>query len=182
MNSDAKKWLLAAARKSIDMYLDNEEYKPDMPEYPELGEKSGIFVTLNKDDNLRGCIGFIMGVHPLFEAAAIMAREAAFHDPRFPSLTRKEFNKIEIEISVLTPLEKIEDYNDIEIGIHGLLMRNGFRSGLLLPQVATDWGYDKTQFLEQTCRKAGMQKECYKESETEIYRFRAEIFSEGDFE
>lgn len=181
MNDNAKRWLLKTARSSIEQYLKNEKYMPDKPHYSELEEKSGVFVTLKKNDDLRGCIGYITGVEPLYSAVAAMAREAAFSDPRFPSVTSKEIDQIEIEISVLTPLIQVNGYEDIEIGRHGLLVRNGYHSGLLLPQVATDWGYDRKQFLEQTCRKAGMKLECYKDSGTVIYSFSAEIFSEGDF-
>ncbi len=180
MNKEQKKYLLQIARKSIETYLNNEKYFPEEPNDNELKKKSGVFVTLNKNHNLRGCIGFIVGVKPLYEAVYTMAREAAFNDPRFPELNNKELKYIDIEISVMTPLKKIDNIEEIKVGKHGIYIKKGFYSGLLLPQVATDWGYNREQFLQNTCMKAGMQPDCYKYSETEIYIFECEIFSEGE--
>jgi len=141
-----------------------------------LKEQRGAFVTLNKHGSLRGCIGYIEGYKPLYEAVAEMAEAAAFRDPRFMPLTQDEWKDIEIEISVLTPLERITDINQIKAGKHGIYIKKGFYSGLLLPQVATEYGWDRKTFLEQTCRKAGLPSDAWKEEDTVIYIFSADIF------
>jgi AmmeMemoRadiSam system protein A len=110
-----------------------------------------------------------------------MAIAAAFQDPRFPGLTEGEYNDIEIEISVMSPLEKITDVNKIQVGKHGLIIKSGFNSGLLLPQVATEQGWDRDTFLEHTCYKAGLPGNSWKKPDTEILIFSAEVFSEKDY-
>jgi len=150
---------------------------------PTLGIKSenlkrncGVFVTLKIGQELRGCIGLIIGVKPLYKAVLEMAQAAAFEDPRFPSLQAKELKRIEIDISVLSPLTELQNLEEIEVGKHGLLIRQGYRSGLLLPQVAVEYNWDRQTFLEQTCLKAGLDREAYKDPATRIYIFTAEIF------
>lgn len=181
MDNNDKIYLLKLARETILKELKGEIFKISEPESSELKKKSGCFVTLKIDGDLRGCIGYIQPVMELYKAVSQMAIEAAFNDPRFYPLTLHEFEKVKIEISVLTPLQKVEDLKDITVGKDGLLVKKGFRSGLLLPQVATEWGYDREQFLKQTCLKAGLYPDCYKETDTQIYKFQAEIFSEEDF-
>jgi AmmeMemoRadiSam system protein A len=141
-----------------------------------LKEKRGAFVSLHKHGQLRGCIGSIQPTNPLFQTVEEMAAAAAFDDPRFESLTSKELKDIELEVSVLTPLERVRDVKDIEVGRHGLYIKKGFFSGLLLPQVATDYNWDRITFLEETCRKAGLPRNAWKEKDAEIYLFSAEIF------
>lgn len=141
-----------------------------------LLERRGAFVTLHKNGQLRGCIGYIEGHRPLWETVRDMAIQAAFHDPRFPALSPQEFPLIDIEISVLTPLEPLKDISDIEIGKHGLVIRKGFYSGLLLPQVAAEYGWDRETFLEWTCRKAGLPPDAWKSKDVEIYIFSADVF------
>ena len=110
-----------------------------------------------------------------------MSISAAFEDPRFPPIERDEVKDIEIEISVLSPLETISDTSQIEIGRHGIIIEKGLMRGLLLPQVATDYNWGVQTFLEQTCQKAGLPADAWKEESTEIQIFSAEIFSESDF-
>ena len=141
-----------------------------------LDERRGAFVCLHKGKELRGCIGMIEGIKPLRETVREMAIQAAFGDPRFCALDRDELDRIDIEISVLTPLERIDDPTRIEIGRHGLYIRKKHRSGLLLPQVATEQGWNRTQFLEWTCRKAGLPPKAWQEADTEVYVFSAHIF------
>ena len=151
-----------------------------MPEVPitsaKLKEKRGAFVCLHKGEALRGCIGMIEGREPLHETIKNMAIQAAFSDPRFCALDTSELGEIDVEISVLTPLERIRDPSRIEIGKHGLLIRKDYHSGLLLPQVATEHGWSRSQFLEWTCKKAGLAPNAWKETGTEIYIFSADIF------
>ena len=141
-----------------------------------LDEPRGAFVTLHKEGNLRGCIGLIEGRGPLRETVKNMAIQAAFSDPRFPALKPDELDRIDLEISVLTPLVRIDNPESIEIGRHGLLIRKGYHSGLLLPQVATENHWDRKQFLDWTCRKAGLQPGAWLDADTEVYTFSADIF------
>jgi AmmeMemoRadiSam system protein A len=133
-------------------------------------------VSLHKDGRLRGCIGQIHARQPLVRTVAEMAVAAAFEDPRFPPLRREELRDIDIEISVLTPLRRITDVGQIQVGTHGIYLRRGGYSGLLLPQVATEWGWDRNTFLEHTCEKAHLSKDAWKDGETEIYIFSADVF------
>jgi AmmeMemoRadiSam system protein A len=141
-----------------------------------LKENRGAFVTLKKNGQLRGCIGLVEGIRPLYEAVIEMAQAAAFEDPRFSPVREEEVDQLEIEISVMTPLKRIRDLNLIEVGKHGLVIKFGYNSGLLLPQVATEYGWDRDTFLQQTCLKAGLPPESYQDPETEIYTFSAEVF------
>ncbi len=146
------------------------------PPTEKLCSPLGAFVTLKIGGSLRGCIGNVVGERPLHETVAVMAQCAAFSDPRFPPLSIDEYDALEVEISILSPMERCPDARLIEVGRHGLLMRNGPHSGLLLPQVPTEYGWDRETFLRHTCRKAGMDGMCWKDAQTEIYWFEAEVF------
>ena len=141
-----------------------------------LKEKRGAFVTINKKGQLRGCIGYIQPYKPLYQTIEEMAVQAAFHDPRFDPVTERELPDLEIEISVLTPLKRIKDVEEIKVGKHGIFIEKGFHSGLLLPQVATEYGWDRKTFLEHTCFKAGLPKGAWKGKDTVISIFSADIF------
>lgn len=141
-----------------------------------LSEKRGAFVTLKKHGELRGCIGYIKGFFPLHETVKRVAVESAFGDPRFPPLSKEEWKDIEIEISVLSPFKKISSIDEIEVGKHGLYIEMWGRSGLLLPQVATEYGWDRITFLEHTCLKAGLPKDAWKSKDATVYIFSAEVF------
>jgi AmmeMemoRadiSam system protein B/AmmeMemoRadiSam system protein A len=141
-----------------------------------LKEKRGAFVSLHSHGQLRGCIGHIQPNRPLHQIIEEMASAAAFEDPRFSPLTLKELQDLELEISVLTPLQRIKDVKEIEVGKHGLYIKKGFCSGLLLPQVATEYNWDRVTFLEESCRKAGLPRNAWKEKDAEIYLFSADIF------
>jgi len=170
-----KEFLKQLARDAIEARLFKK--KPQKKEIPEgLKNHQGAFVTIKKKGDLRGCIGYIKGYMPLHETVEQMAVQAAFHDPRFNALTKEEYDDIEIEISVLSPLKKIDSIDEIQVGTHGIYIEKGFYSGLLLPQVATEYGWDRKTFLEHTCYKAGLPKDAYKEKDTNIYIFSADIF------
>ncbi len=164
------------AYESIKSKLENRPFSLDYEITPNLAQKRGAFVTLHKFGELRGCIGNIVGIEPLHETVKNMARAAAFEDPRFAPLQYEELKDIDIEISVLSPLKKIKDINEIQVGKHGIYLRKGFHSGLLLPQVATEYNWDRLTFLDQTCIKAGLYPGCWKEKDTEIYIFSADVF------
>ena len=178
LTNDEKEILVNAARQSI-LSAFGEAEKPEInyTAYPILKQQMGAFVTLKIDEELRGCIGFIIAISPLFDTVWESARAAAFNDPRFQELTREEFKKIKIEISVLSTFEPIKSYDEIEIGKHGLLLDEGGR-GVLLPQVATENNYTREQFLTALCHKAGLYGEYWKERMLKIKVFTATVFSE----
>jgi len=144
---------------------------------PICQEKRGAFVTIEKHGQLRGCIGYILPMYPLYETVIEVAQSAALKDPRFDPVQPKELPDLEIEISVLTVPEKISDPSTIEVGKHGIIMKRGFYQGLLLPQVATDYGWDRETFLEHTCLKAGLPRDAWKDKNTEISIFSAQVFN-----
>ena len=171
-----KKTLHEIARSAIAARVAGKPLPPLPPLSPALQEKRGAFVTLHLDHQLRGCIGTIEPIKPLAEVVQEMAVAAAFQDPRFPPLSAKELDRIDLEISVLTPLVPVSRIEEIEVGKHGLLIERGFRRGLLLPQVATEYHWDRQTFLEHTCLKAGLPPDAWRDAQTRIYRFSAEVF------
>ncbi|NIA22600.1 MAG: AmmeMemoRadiSam system protein A [Proteobacteria bacterium] len=169
--------LLQIARRAIESYFDFPGEQP-ITKFSKLKEKGAAFTTITIDDRLRGCIGYIVAVKALYETVWETARSAAFGDPRFPSLKRDEVEFIKIEISVLSPLKELKNLNDFDIGKHGLYIRKGFYSGLLLPQVAVEYNWNREEFLREVCLKAGLPEDAYLQG-AEIYKFSAEIFSEN---
>ncbi len=178
LTDSEKKLLLQTARESIASHLENRDGAYGKPT-EKLETPLGAFVTLYMHGRLRGCIGHMLPVFPLFEAVKKLARESAFRDPRFPPLTAGELPEADIEISVLSPLKEISSLDEIKVGTHGILMRNGFNSGVLLPQVPVEQGWDLEEFLVNTCYKAGMNGDCYKDNSTVIQIFSAVVFSEN---
>lgn len=179
LNKQEQEKLLHIARSSITTYLDRQDLpKFDITE-PRLLEPRGVFVTLHKKGMLRGCIGYIKAIMPLYKATSDCAISAAVKDYRFSPLKDQELDEIDIEISVLTPLRKIDDINQIKVGEHGLYISRSPYSGLLLPQVATEYGWDRLTFLAQTCIKAGLPKDAW-EKGADIYTFAAQIFGEKE--
>ena len=179
LNNEQKKLLLKIAKESLEYYLKEGKQKKFEVKDPVLTEKSGAFVTLKEFGQLRGCIGYIVAAKPLYETVAEMAISAGTKDPRFSPVKLEELKDIMIEITVLSPLKKINSIDEIEVGKHGIYIQKGFHSGLLLPQVATEYGWDKIEFLENTCYKAGLPKDAWKEG-ADIYIFSGEVFSEED--
>jgi AmmeMemoRadiSam system protein A len=180
LSIEDKKELLRIARSSIAASLSDKPGASLEPSSESLQEPCGAFVTLHLLGELRGCIGYIEARFPLFETVREVAQKAALEDPRFPPLTAKELAKIEIEISVMSPLKKVRDVGEIKVGTHGLVVDAGYRRGLLLPQVATEWGWGRDEFLAQTCRKAGLPSDAWKKGKVTIYSFTSEVFSETD--
>ncbi len=171
-----KERIRAIARAAIEAAVRGDEPPPPDDLTPRLKDNYGIFVTIKKRGNLRGCIGHIIADQSLYKNCQEMARAAALSDPRFPPVTVKELPDLEIEISVLTPMERLTDISSIVIGRDGLLIRKGYYSGLLLPQVAAEYGWSPQEFLEQTCNKAGLPADAYQDPDTEIWKFSAEVF------
>ena len=145
-----------------------------------LKEKGAAFVTLNKNGDLRGCIGYTAAIMPLVDCIQTVTESAAMADPRFPRVSQGELDDINIEISVLTPLKKVKNTANIIVGKHGLMIRKGVYSGLLLPQVATEYGWSRDDFLQHTCQKAGLGSDCWKDERATIYSFEAIVFSEDE--
>ncbi|MCF8305206.1 MAG: AmmeMemoRadiSam system protein A [Ignavibacteriales bacterium] len=181
ISDEEKKLLLNIARNSILIKFSGEEIsQKDLPESNILNEKLGIFVTLTKADDLRGCVGFISTDKPLYKAAADAALLAAFNDSRFNPLTREELDECQIEISVLSAPEKVKNYDEIEIGKDGLILDEIFNSALLLPQVPVKHGMGRSKFLESLCRKAGLPGDTWKTKKLRLKKFSAEVFSEAE--
>jgi len=181
LTKEEKLKLLDIARKTLESHLkDGKVPRFDAP-LGVLAQKRGAFVTLKKHGQLRGCIGRIVADEPLYRVISGMAIESATGDPRFPRVRLDELKDLEIEISVLSPFEEVNDLEEIEVGKHGLMIRKGFYSGLLLPQVPTEYGWDRDTFLEHLCHKAGLPADAYKGKGVRIEKFSAVVFSEEEF-
>ncbi len=179
LTSQEKSELLALARKSAEYAVQtNKAYDPPATADEKLNQEAGAFVTLTEAGMLRGCIGYTSPLKPLYLTVRDTAAHAAIRDPRFPPVTASELPLLEYEISVLSPLRRVTDIEQIEIGRDGLLMKNADHQGLLLPQVPVERNWDRQTFLEQTCVKAGMHSTCWKDENTDIFKFTAVVFRE----
>ncbi len=173
-----QKMLLQLARSTIRAHLKNESVPSPKNPPAILSEPRGVFVSLHRRGQLRGCIGYLEAVKPLGQAVEEMAAAAAFQDPRFSPLREEELADLDVEISILTPMRRLDKVEDIVVGKHGLFIEKGFCRGLLLPQVATQCGWNLQTFLEQTCCKAGLPPDAWKDKATKIFTFTAEIISD----
>ncbi len=178
LSKDEKKILIDIVLKAIQSRLDGKVALAPAGLSPALLEEKGAFVTLKKRGRLRGCIGYIEGRRPLWQAVAELAVASAFSDHRFPPLGRDELKDISVEISVLSPLKEITDVNEIIVGSHGLYLKRGLNSGLLLPQVAAEHKWDRETFLSETCCKAGLPPDSWRSHQTRKYCFTADIFDD----
>jgi AmmeMemoRadiSam system protein A len=176
LSDQDKKDLHNIARTAIE----RRARKQSVPSVASPGEKlkemGCAFVCVYKKGMLRGCIGSLEAEGPLYKAVQDMAQAAAFRDPRFTPVREEELPYIDLEISVLTPLKEVKAPEEIQVGVHGILIRKGYCSGLLLPQVATERNWDIITFLEQTCVKACLPKDAWKDKETTVYVFSADVF------
>ena len=181
LSEEQKKKLLHIARETLEYYLSGKKL-PDLNiEEPALKEKRGVFVTLKKGGNLKGCIGYIMPVEPLAEAVRKMAIQSATADPRFSPVSYKELKDIEIEISALTVPKRVKDAGEIVLRRDGVIVKKGFNQGVFLPQVADETGWSKEEFLNNLCaHKAGLSPDAWQDPDTELYTFQAEVFSENE--
>lgn len=186
LTEEQGKLVVEIARKVVDEFVGNgKRYEPEnLPKI--FSEKRGVFVTLEKypSKDLRGCIGFPEPVAPLIDALIDSAISAAERDPRFSPVQEKELDKLVVEVSVLTPPEviKVKDPRElpkkIKVGRDGLIMKRGFASGLLLPQVPVEWKWGKEEFLSQTCYKAGLPPDAWLDPKTEVYSFQGQVWCE----
>jgi hypothetical protein len=179
LTDQEKSELLALARTSVEHAIRHREpYEPKPSSSEALNQERGAFVTLTESGRLRGCIGYTSAVRPLYITVRDTAMFAAMRDPRFQEVPVAELPLLKYEISVLSPLRRVVDVQQIHVGEHGLLMKNGDKEGLLLPQVPVEQGWDRLKLLEQTCVKAGLSTDCWKDENTDIFLFSAVVFGE----
>jgi AmmeMemoRadiSam system protein A len=176
LTEDDRRELLAIARRAAASYVKEGKVPKECPASPKLSEPGAAFVTITRAGRLRGCIGYTEATSPLYRTVQECAVAAATEDPRFPPVRQGEVDDLRIEISVLTPLIPVSA-EDVEVGVHGLMIRKGGRRGLLLPQVAAEYGWDRKEFLSHTCRKAGLPDNEW-EKGAELFSFTAEVFGE----
>lgn len=177
LTQEQRRALLALARQSIRERVRGVRGGGTIPANPNLQMAGAAFVTITREGELRGCIGYMNPIKPLAEAVAYCAASAATADPRFPPVIAEELPHLRLEISVLSPLRVIEDPALVQVGIHGLFISQGGRHGLLLPQVATEFGWDRETFLRQTCLKAGLPADAWKHG-AEIQVFTVDHFTD----
>jgi AmmeMemoRadiSam system protein B/AmmeMemoRadiSam system protein A len=168
-----KKELLSLARNTITEYVTNGKVSEVEMKNPKLKADGAVFVTIKRNGLLRGCIGHIQPIMPLYQSVIKNAVAACSSDPRFPSMKKDELKDMDIEVSVLSPLEPLKDVKNVQVGKHGLVIVKGMQSGLLLPQVAQELGWDRETFLEQICAKAGLPRGAWRDAD--LYTFTAEI-------
>jgi AmmeMemoRadiSam system protein A len=179
-SDEQKKKLLALARKTIEEGAHGKKKSKALPDDEGLTIPAGAFVSLHKRGMLRGCIGRFEADSPLCETVVDMAWAASRKDPRFNEIEQEELSDIDIEISVLSPLKKISDVKEIEVGRHGIYIIRGGLRGTLLPQVALEQGWNREGFLRHTCMKAGLPPDAYKDDSTDIYIYDALVFGEKE--
>jgi AmmeMemoRadiSam system protein A len=178
LSEEDRKAILEVARQDVLHAVCNDRPLSSFPTTGIFAERRGLFVTLRVAAKLRGCIGVIEGSAALGETLARCAADAALHDPRFSRLRAEELAALEIEVSLLSPPQPIRP-EEVEIGNHGLLVERGPRRGLLLPQVAVEHRLNREQFLAETCAKAGLPRDAWKDPETKLYGFQCEIIAEA---
>ena len=176
-SAEERRWLLRLAQQSIRAAVRGEP-RPTLEATPHLREPRGAFTTLHKNGALRGCIGMVMALKPLDETVCEMARAAALEDSRFSPVIEAELESLQVEISVLSPMFEIAP-EEVVVGRHGLMVSYGKHRGLLLPQVAPEWGWDRETLLAQTCRKAGLAPDSWRRG-AKLEAFTAEVFGETE--
>ncbi len=175
-----KERLLTVARQTIEAVTAGRRPGPFSSSSAVLTEKRGAFVTLHEGGELRGCIGYVRAIKPLLETIVEMAEAAALHDPRFQPVQDGEAARLHIEISVLSPMQLADTPEQVQVGVHGVMVERDFHSGLLLPQVAPEQGWDREMLLTHACLKAGLPGHAWRDSKTKIYLFTADVFGEAD--
>lgn len=180
LNQEEKKRLLEIARGTIEDHAQGRRPASRQADLEGLSFKRGAFVTIHRRGALRGCIGNFFSDQPLAETVEEMAVAASSQDPRFPPVSPSELQELDLEISVLSPLREVEDVSEIQVGEHGIYIVSPRGRGVLLPQVATEYGWDRDTFLDQTCIKAGLRPGCWRDPQTKILVFSAQVFGEND--
>jgi AmmeMemoRadiSam system protein A len=183
MDEQQKKTLLKVAKDTVEAVVTRRPVPAHESDDPELNSPCGCFVTLKNRGRLRGCIGKFISEAPLIELVAEMAKSSATRDPRFfaDPISPRELDKLDVEISVLSPLKRTDDPLSLRLGVDGIYIKKGGASGCFLPQVATETGWSKEEFLSYCCaHKAGLAADAWKDPETEVHLFTAEVFG-ADF-
>jgi AmmeMemoRadiSam system protein A len=178
LNTHEKQTLLNIARQAIIQGVQTGQEYIEPREEKALNKRNGCFVTIKQNEQLRGCIGNFQSEQPLFKEVAQMAQASAAKDPRFYPLKDEDLDNFSLEISVLSPLHKVETIEEIEVGKHGVYIEKSFYRGVLLPQVATEHNWDRQTFLKQTCIKAGLPTDAWEADDADIYVFSAQVFGE----
>jgi AmmeMemoRadiSam system protein A len=179
MNEAQKKILLKVAHNTVEAIITGGSVQKPKSDDPELNAHCGCFVTLKNQDRLRGCIGQFTSEGPLIELVVDMAKASATSDPRFfaDRITADELDQLDVEISVLSPLKQVDDPLSLRLGVDGIYIKKGCASGCFLPQVATETGWSKEEFLSYCCaHKAGLAPDAWRDPKTEVYLFTAEVF------
>ena len=183
ISEKAGEYLVTLSKDTIKHFLNKGTLMVKPENYPvELDEELGVFVTLNKNNNLRGCIGYAEPIKPAIDATMEVAISAAFNDPRFNQVSKDEFDDLDFEVTVLTKPELIEVahykqyFDEIEIGRDGLIIQKGYARGLLLPQVASENAFTTEEFLDHTCMKAGISADSWMDESCDVYKFQGQIF------
>lgn len=179
MNEEQRRTLLRIARDAVKAAVTRRPFADPEVDDPELNGRCGCFVTLKRGEQLRGCLGQFTSDVPLVRLVADMAKASATNDPRFAfdRIRPDELNRLDIEISVLSPLKRTDDPLSLELGVHGIYIKRGYASGCFLPQVATETGWTKEEFLSYCCaHKAGLAPDAWTDPATEVHLFTAEIF------
>ena len=177
LDDAARKSLMLLARAAITRAIGAEAPIVDRQTFVPCDVRAGAFVTLRINGMLRGCIGYPEADLPLVDVVERCSVSAATSDPRFPSLTKEEWHGVDLELSVLGPVEPVDDIQEIVIGRHGLIVEFGRRRGLLLPQVAVEWSWNAVEFAAQTCTKAGLPRDACRNG-AKLFKFEAEVFGE----
>lgn len=180
LNEELSHQLLSIARRSVEGAVKGEKAPAFDVSAPELLRPCGAFVTLEKHGDLRGCIGYPEPVRPLWQAVSEAAQSAALRDPRFPPVRAKELKDLAIEVSVLSDFRPFAGPEALVVGRDGLYIRKGFYSGLLLPQVASEYGWDAEEFLRHVCRKAGLPEEAWRSEEADLKVFEVQLLHESE--
>ncbi len=182
LSKEEKQLLLTAARISIESLFEKKTLEePDYEKYPTLKSHAGAFVTLTEFESLRGCVGYIIGDQTVFKTVCEAAVQAAKYDSRFAPVRKQELKDIEIEISILSEPFSLSSYDQIEIGMHGLILNEKGRRGLLLPQVPIEHKMNRDQYLDAICQKSGLPKNYWKEKQLHLEAFTATVFNEEEF-
>lgn len=182
LNAREQRKLLEVARHSVAQAAAGQPPDEAPVDLAGLDMQRGAFVTLHKRGQLRGCIGNFVSDDPLVDTVRGMAVAAATQDPRFPPVRPEEMADLDVEISVLSPLRQVDSVEEIEVGRHGIYIISPRGRGVLLPQVATEYGWDRDTFLDQTCVKAGLRPGCWRDPDTRVMVFTAQIFGEEDLD
>lgn len=178
LTQDERARLIAIARENLESYIGLGKKKKFTETSEGMLTQCGAFVTLKIAERLRGCIGNFTSDKPVYQLVADLAIESATRDPRFPAVTKQELPKLKIEISVLSPLQRVAKIEELVVGTHGIYLKKGMYRGVLLPQVATEYGWDRETFLTHTCYKAHLDGDAWKDPKVEIYSFTADIFGD----